>query len=107
VQGGATIHVPSLWAIEVANALLAAVRRKLMTDSQRRAAINLLFRTGAKVDSDTADLAWTAISDLAIKYGLSVYDASYLELAVRKTLPLASRDEPLRAAARKCGVKLM
>jgi predicted nucleic acid-binding protein len=59
------------------------------------------------VDADTAALAWTNISDLAAKHTLSVYDAAYLELALRKRLPLASRDEPLRAAARKSGVKVL
>lgn len=107
VEAGATVHVPSLWPMEIGNALLVAVRRKLMTDSQRRSALSLLSRLNVQVDAETASLAWTAISDLAAKYTLSVYDASYLELALRKRLPLASRDEPLRAAARKSGVKVL
>jgi predicted nucleic acid-binding protein len=52
-------------------------------------------------------VAFSAISDLAVKYTLSAYDAAYLELARRKSLPLGTRDEPLRAAAKKAGVKLL
>ena len=107
VEAGATVHVSSLWPLEVGNALLVAVRRKLMTDSQRKFALSLLSRLNIVVDAETASLAWMNISDLAAKHTLSVYDASYLELALRKRLPLASRDEPLRAAAKKSGVKVL
>ena len=47
------------------------------------------------------------VRELAEKYGLSVYDAVYLEAALRLNLPLASRDEALRAAAKRNGVKLL
>ena len=50
--------------------------------------------------------AISVISELAAKHSLSVYDAAYLELARRKSLPLGSRDEQLREAARKAGVRL-
>jgi predicted nucleic acid-binding protein len=99
--------VPGLWLIEVANSLLVIMRRKLINEAQRQAAIRLLCDIETRVDHESAGLAWTAISDLSIAHGLSAYDAVYLELAIRKTLPLASRDEPLRGAAIKCGVKLM
>ena len=52
-------------------------------------------------------LAFGRISELAAEHGLSVYDAAYLELAVRRKLPLASRDDALRKAARSCRVKLL
>ena len=107
VETGATVHVPSLWPLEIGNALLVAVRRKLMTDNQRKSALALLSRLTVLVDPETAPLAWTTISDLATKHTLSVYDASYLELALRKKLPLASRDGPLCAAALKSGVKVL
>jgi predicted nucleic acid-binding protein len=107
VETGAAVHVPGLWPLEVGNALLVAARRKLMTDSQRKSALTLLSRLNVLVDADTASLAWTTISDLAARHTLSVYDAAYLELALRKRLSLASRDEPLRVAARKSGVKVL
>ena len=107
VEAGAVIHVTSLWPLETGNALLVAVRRKLITDTQRKSALSLLSRLNVVIDGETASLAWTTISDLARKHNLSLYDSTYLELALRKTLPLASRDEPLRLAARREGVKLL
>jgi predicted nucleic acid-binding protein len=107
VEAGAVIHVTSLWPLETGNALLVAVRRKLITDTQRKSALSLLSRLNVAIDGETASLAWSTISDLARKHNLSLYDSTYLELALRKTLPLASRDEPLRLAARREGVKIL
>jgi predicted nucleic acid-binding protein len=107
MEAGANAHVPGLWPLEVGNALLVAVRRKLMTEPQRKSALTLLSRLNLVVDTETASLAWSDISDLAEKHSLSIYDACYIELALRKRLPLASRDEPLRAAATKAKLKLV
>ena len=107
VAGGATVYVPILWHLEVGNALLVAVRRKLMTHAQRESAFSLLSKLNVFVDAESPSLAWTDISRLAVEHSLSVYDASYLELAVRKKLPLASRDEPLRRAARDSNVGVL
>jgi predicted nucleic acid-binding protein len=106
-KGGTEVHVPSIWHLEMANALLVAVRRKLMTESHRQAGLALLGQLRLLIDSETSRVAFSAISDLAVKFSLSAYDAAYLELARRKAISLGSRDEPLRAAARKCGVKLL
>jgi predicted nucleic acid-binding protein len=106
-KGAAAVHVPSIWHLEIANALLVAVRRKLMTDAHRQAGLALLGQLKLIIDHETSAVAFTAISELAVKHSLSAYDAAYLELARRKSMPLASRDEPLRAAAKKCGVKLL
>jgi predicted nucleic acid-binding protein len=106
-KAGAAVHVPSIWHLEVANALLAAVRRKLMTEAHRQTGLALLVQLRLIIDHETSHVAFTAISDLAAKHSLSAYDAAYLELARRKSIPLASRDEPLRAAAKKSGVKLL
>ena len=59
------------------------------------------------VDDEGPRFALTEITDLAQKHGLSVYDAAYLELAIRKRLPLASRDAALNKAARLSGVKTL
>jgi predicted nucleic acid-binding protein len=106
-QGGATVVVPSVWHLEVANALLVAVRCKLMNNTHRRNGLALLSQFRLAVDDQTWIQAFAATSELAAQHSLSVYDASYLELAKRKALPFGSRDEPLRAAARKCGVSLL
>ena len=107
VEAGAAAHVPGLWRLEVGNALLLAARRKLMTESQRKSALELLSRLTIVVDAETAAYAWTQTSDLAGKYGLSIYDSTYLELALRQGLPLASRDGPLCAAAKKVGLRVL
>jgi predicted nucleic acid-binding protein len=106
-KGGAAVHVPSIWHLEMANALLAAVRRKLMTEAHRQAGLAMLAQLMLIVDHETSAVAFSAISDLALKHSLSAYDAAYLELARRKSFPLGSRDEPLRAAAKKSGVRLL
>ncbi|MEI7528888.1 MAG: type II toxin-antitoxin system VapC family toxin [Elusimicrobiota bacterium] len=59
------------------------------------------------LDSEGPRLALRTISELAAEHGLSVYDAVYLELAVRRKLPLASRDQTLCKAAQGCRVKLL
>lgn len=103
---GAAIHVPAIWHLEMANALIVAVHRKLMTDAHRQAALVLLGQLRLIVDTETSSLAFSTISDLAARYSLSAYDAAYLELARRRSVPLASRDEALKAAAKTANVRL-
>jgi predicted nucleic acid-binding protein len=104
---GAAMHVPSIWHLEIANALLVAVRRKLMTDTNRQAGLALLARLRIIVDAETSAVAFSTISDLAARHSISAYDAAYLELARRKSFLLATRDEALKAAAKKANVKLV
>ena len=104
-KNGAAVYVPALWHLEVANTLLVVVRRKLMTDAQRAAGLTLLSQLRVIIDDETNRLAFSTISELASKHSLSVYDTSYLELARRKSLPLATRDEALKSAAKKLGIK--
>jgi predicted nucleic acid-binding protein len=59
------------------------------------------------MDEEGTRHAFGITSELAIKHGLTIYDAAYLELASRRSLPLASRDEALKTAARRCGVKAL
>jgi predicted nucleic acid-binding protein len=106
-KGGAAVHVPSIWHLEIANALLVAVRRKLMTEAHRQAGLALFGQLRLVIDHETSAVAFSSISELAAKYMLSAYDAAYLELARRKSLPLGTRDEPLKAAAKKSGVKTL
>ncbi len=105
-KGGAPIHVPSLWHLEISNALLVFVRRKLMTDSQRSVGLALLSQLRVMTDGETHRIAFSTISELADRYTLSAYDAAYLELSRRKSLPLATRDEALKVAAGKAGIRL-
>jgi predicted nucleic acid-binding protein len=103
---GATIEVPALWFLEVANALLVLSRRRKLTEPERQTALDWLRGLPIKVDHEGATLAFTALSDLAVEHKLSIYDAAYLELALRRNLVLGCKDGPLRDAAKRCGVTI-
>jgi predicted nucleic acid-binding protein len=107
VAAGATVVVPGLWFLEMANVLLLAQRRKRLTAAQRQAALQKLAAMQLTVDEEGARQAFNKISELADSNGLTIYDATYLELALRRSLPLASRDEALKSAAKQCGVKTL
>lgn len=104
VRDGAVLHVPALWFAEVANALLVLARRGKLTDQERRTALGWLPRLPVTVDHEMASLACGRLSELASEHKLSVYDATYLELAQRLSLPLGCKDGALRSAAQACGV---
>jgi len=107
VEAGATVVVPMLWFAEMANTLLVMQRRKKLTAAERKAALDTLNRLHLTVDEEAGRAAFQKTSQLAEKHGLSVYDATYLEIALRRKLPLASRDTALLAAARRCHVKVL
>ena len=107
VAAGKPFVVPGLWMYEVANALLVLLRRKKIQPQQSIRARRGLSRLHPVIDDDGPRLALHRIWDLAAEYSLSIYDAAYLELAQRKGLPLASRDEGLRGAATKCGIPIL
>jgi predicted nucleic acid-binding protein len=99
--------VPGLWPLETANVLLAAERRGCITLAERRQALETLAELPIRVDPHTAARAWGDTLHLAASRDLTLYDASYLELALRSGLPLASLDRKLREAAAGCGVALL
>ncbi len=104
---GAVVQAPALWPLETANALLVLVRRGKLTEEERGAALAALARLSVVFDHEMASLAFTRLSALAVQHRLCIYDAAYLELALRKKLPLACKDGPLRTAAKRCRVKLL
>lgn len=101
------ICVPLHWALEVSNALLAAVRRERMTLQELRALIPDLRLLPELVDSHTDASAWSTTLDLAVQHQLTTYDAAYLELALRLALPLATLDRRLHGAARAAGAAIV
>ncbi len=107
LAAGAVAVVPAMWFLEVANVLLIAQRRHRLTAAQRRSALEKLDAMPFTVDDEPARSAFGKTSDLAEQYGLTVYDAHYLEVALRRKLPLGSRDDALRQAAMRCGVKVL
>ena len=107
VASGAAMVVPALWAFEVANSLVILVRRKRLRPDLYARARRALSRLKPVIDEDGLRIALTVTADLAVKHRLSVYDAAYLELAMRRGLPLASRDGAVNAAAARCGIQTL
>jgi predicted nucleic acid-binding protein len=102
----AQAYVPTLWPLEVANVLLVGERRKRITPADTSKFLSLLGSFPIVVDDETTARAWSETLSLARAQNLSVYDAAYLELAMRRGLPLATLDEKLKAAASAVGVSL-
>jgi predicted nucleic acid-binding protein len=99
--------VPALWRLEVANVLEMGVRRKRHGAEFRDRALADLALFPIHVDTETEHHAWGAILRLAERYQLTTYDAAYLELALRRALPLATLDRDLRSAANSEKVPLL
>jgi len=99
--------VPGLWRLEVANVLQMGVHRARHDRTFRDAALAGLIEFPIQVDPETDVRAWGATLELAERYRLTLYDAAYLELAVRRNLPLATLDAELQAAAKAMKVKLL
>jgi len=98
---------PSLWRLEVANALQMAVRRNRINMNFRDASLVDLRALAVTIDGETDHHAWTTTLHLAEQYRLTLYDAAYLELAQRLNLPLATLDQELRAAGGAIGITLL
>ena len=106
IADGATLEVPALWPLEVANVLIVLVRRGKLREDERQAGLGWLRGLRLRLDHDMASLAFSRLSELAAAHQLSVYDAAYLELAQRRRLVLGCKDGPLRTAATHAGVPL-
>jgi predicted nucleic acid-binding protein len=104
-------HVPSVWWFEVRNVLLINERRQRITERRQRiteadtmAFLRFLSGLDIEIDHSPDDLG---IGTLCRRHRLSVYDTSYLELAVREDIPLVTLDKRLAAAAKSEGVSLI
>ncbi len=97
---------PGIWTLEVVNVLVTAERRGRIDQAGAFRFLMLLRNLPIAVESEWPGRAFAEIWSLAREYGLSSYDASYLDLAMRLGLPLATSDERLRKAAVQAGVDL-
>jgi len=88
----AVAHVPALWLWETGNVLVQAECRGRIKTAAIRAFLGLLETLPISVDHATTASAWHDTLALVRSHGLTAYDAAYLELALRRGLPLASRD---------------
>ncbi len=100
-------EAPSLWPLEILNALWIAERRGRIDAERRIRLAGFLRDLPVNLDADTASQAWVATARLAALYRLTLYGAAYLELAQRLKLPLATLDADLRAAADALAIELI
>jgi predicted nucleic acid-binding protein len=96
--------VPGLWHPEVANALFQAERRGRIATGDVTMRLELIAELPITTDNETNARAWREILALARAEGLTTYDATYLELAIRRGLPLQTKDAALITAAKRSGV---
>jgi len=101
------MRVPGLWAREVANRLVVAYLRKRITSADESAFLTALSQLSIDVQEPASAL--TVIRDgtaAAMRYGLTAYDAAYVDLASREKLPLATLDNDMRKAAEQAGIAI-
>lgn len=99
--------VPPIWPQEVANALVVGMRRSRISDEQVAVVVRLLQELPIEIDQPMITRTFDGAVSIAVKQGLSVYDASYLELAQRLQYPLATADAKLSLAARAVNIELV
>ena len=99
--------VPNLWRLEFGNALTQAERRGRITAAQLTTTLELVRNLPITTDAETDSRAFREILNLARTTSLTTYDASYLELAMRHGVPLATLDKDLIRAARGVAVRTL
>ena len=99
--------VPTIWPLEVANVLLVAERQKRISRAESGHFIALLSHLPIAVDPVNSDRVFHETLSLARQHMLSSYDASYLELAIRRGLPIASQDNAIIRAAQNVQIKII
>ena len=100
----ARAFVPSLWPVEVGSVLLAAAWRGRIGVGEWPVICASLDALPIEIEPVSTSRVWGPALALADRHDLSVYDATYLELALRMRLPLATLDRALAVAARAAGV---
>ena len=99
--------VPAHWFLEVVNVLVMAERRRRISAADSAMFLHLLSTLDIQVDQELLARAFDHLPPLCRSHGLTSYDAAYLELAIRRRLPLASLDDDLRKAASGLGIQVL
>jgi predicted nucleic acid-binding protein len=99
--------VPAWWFVEVTNVVALAERRGRITPPQSDAFIADLGKLGIERDDEAPNRAFTSLLTLCRTHALTCYDAIYLDLALRRNLPLATLDDDLRKIGKKMGLLLL
>src|ERR1700751_3563263 len=102
-----TALVPDWWFVEITNVLAMAERKNRITPAQSDAFIADLSKLGIERDGEAPNRAFTHLLTLCRPHRLTSYDAFYLDLAIRRSWPLATLDEDLRKIAKKLGLGLL
>jgi predicted nucleic acid-binding protein len=102
-----TAIVPSIWSVEVTNALLVGERRKRIQQPEIRRFVELLKGLDIVEDGQPFVETMSNILPLGREYDLSAYDAAYLDVAARRGVPLATLDAALQKASRAAGIKVL
>jgi predicted nucleic acid-binding protein len=100
-------EVPALWPFEIANVLAINEKRQRITEATSQEFLQTLSGLDIRIDHSSSAVEGKALLPLVRRYGLTAYDAAYLELAKRKGLPLASFDKELIEAAAREGIVLV
>jgi predicted nucleic acid-binding protein len=100
-------HVPAGWPAEVVNALIIGERRQRCMAAGTDEFLTRLTDFDISVDDQATAASFSTLPDLSRKHRLTAYDATYLELAMRLQLPLASRNDALIRAAQRVGLELI
>jgi len=101
------IVVPGLWHVEMANVLGLAFRRHRLDESDLRIVLRMFATLRLNTDTAVQSIHASVLLPLMQAYSLTAYDAVYLELALRRNLPLATLDAELAAAAKEAGAALL
>jgi len=101
------LHVPSIWPWEITNVLLVSIRRQRITAEQMAQFFTLLSRFDIRLAPPPAVSDLLRLTALAQRHSLTTYDAAYLDLATRLSLPLATLDDALRKAALAQGLTVL
>ncbi len=96
--------VPEHWRFEVANQILVGVRRGRATPDEAGIMLAAMAALPVDVDRDSIDQVWRKTYQLAVAHKLTIYDAAYIELALRLGVALATFDKALIYAAHECGI---
>jgi len=97
---------PAVWPLEAGNVLIVAERRQRFDRAATARFLEILGALPIRVEQESPERMLKEVLALAREQGLSTYDASYLDLAMRRGLPLATLDAALAKAARRCGISL-
>jgi len=99
--------VPEIWPFEIANSIfVSSSKRHRITEQQIREFLERLKPLPIRIEPYSM---WgnIGLESLARKLNLAAYDIAYVDLALRKNLPLATLDDALKDAAKTEGIRVL